>query len=75
MQASTTTIGSLDLDRGSISNYSRVVQDNKSTVTFLDSETINADDEELPGIVLIALQDQTTLATYGWNNRSTIQGQ
>ncbi|EGZ04457.1 hypothetical protein PHYSODRAFT_308249 [Phytophthora sojae] len=36
---------------------------------FLNSETVDADDEELPAFVLIALQNGTRLATYGWNNR------
>ncbi|ETP32855.1 hypothetical protein F442_18531, partial [Phytophthora nicotianae P10297] len=36
---------------------------------FLDSETANADDEEMSAFVLLALQDETSLATYGWNNR------
>ncbi|KAJ8530406.1 hypothetical protein ON010_g14506 [Phytophthora cinnamomi] len=33
---------------------------------FLNSETVDADEEELPAFVLIALQDGTRLATYGW---------
>jgi hypothetical protein len=42
---------------------------------FLDQETMNATDAALPGIVLIALQDNTRLATYGWNNRRALKEQ